>query len=59
MNQKDVFTLWRVSNVFYLLWEWYNTTLKPAIDQQSESYCSESDNVVLSIYGGLDLQREE
>ena len=68
MNQKVVFTLWRVSNVFYLLWDWYNTAFKPAEDQESESDCeesesdlseSESDDGVYLIYGGLDLQREE
>lgn len=44
VNQKVVFTLWRVSNVFYLLWDWYNTAFKPAVDQESESDCEESES---------------
>ena len=45
MNQKVVFTLWRVSNVFSLLWERYNSaTFKPVEHQESESEYDESES---------------
>ena len=43
VNQKVVFTLWRVSNVFYLLWDCYNTAFKTAVDLESESDCDDSE----------------
>ena len=43
MNQKVVFTLWRVSNVFSLLWERYNSaTFKPVEHRESESEYDEN-----------------
>ena len=45
VNQKVVFTLWRVSNVFCLLWEWENSiAFKRAEHKESESEYGESES---------------